>query len=79
MAFSLRFAQLDFVPKNLYIVQCSVPVLLNLLPHLKNIKLQIIGLVRRPENGVVAALGAEIDLAEAFVGTVGGFPDGFGE
>ena len=102
LVFSLRFAQLDFVPKNLYIVQwpsrflsslvssCirqvkriflinAVLVFLNFLPHLKDIKLQIIGLVRRPENGVVAALGAEIDLAETFVGAVGRFPDGFGE
>ena len=28
---------------------------------------------------MVAALGAEIDLAETFVGAVGRFPDGFGE
>ena len=43
---------------------------LDLLPHLKNIELEIIRLVRRPEDGVVAALGAEIDLAEAFMGAV---------
>ena len=57
----------------------GTPVPLLLLTHLEDIKLQIIGLVRRPANGVVAALGAEIDLAETFVGAVGGFPDGFGE
>ena len=52
---------------------------LQVLAHLKDIKFQIVGLIRRPQNRMVAGLRAEFHLAEPFMGASGGILYGFFE
>ena len=53
--------------------------MLYFLYHLKYVKLQVIGGVIGPQDRVIAGLGAEFDLAQAFVSSAGGFRDRFRE
>ena len=46
---------------------------------LKNVELQVIGLIRRPQNWVIRGLGAVLYLTEAFVNVVSRLVDGFRE
>ena len=50
-----------------------------LAADLEDIKFQIVGLVGRPEDGVVGGLGTELDLAEAFMGVFCGLGDHLGK
>lgn len=50
-----------------------------LITDLENIELQIITLIRRPKNRVVAGLGPVFHLAQPFMDISRGFPDGLCE
>ena len=47
--------------------------------NLEDVELQVIGLIRRPQNWVIRSLGAVLYLAEAFVDVVSRLVDGFRE
>lgn len=47
--------------------------------NLENIKFQVIGLIRRPQNWMIRGLGAVFYLTETFVDVVSRLVDGFRE
>ena len=60
----------------------SIPAtfqLLLLLNHLKNIELEVIALVRCPQDRMIRTLGLEFYLAETLMRTMRSLPDCFGK
>ena len=52
---------------------------LSFINHLKNVELEVIALVRCPQDRMIRALGLELYLAETLMRTMRSFPDRFGK